>query len=441
VNVAEYRTVEDCLAAIGRIRDSTEQPLQVERLALPIDSVVKIPLPAGAVDAARRCSVRWPAASAPLADFQPTFALYLHAGREADARALAARRLAEIPAAREREREAVLDTIVRGYLAARPARLADAEAMFGELSRMKETLALKLRRMALADRLIEAADNAGDTARARRIAEQAVAINESVTDAERRTKEWTDGDGRLRTFRALTYLSRAESLDSLRRSTAGYLALTRANWAKARGRRDTTSMPDASSRQAPGVEGEYWFAPSDPASGTPSRRVSAPEPARPTKGKVSLVVFLNGPACGRSGEGCLVTFNALKRIQRQLPGLEITLVTQTAGFFDDQEPPPPEQEAELYRKSWLEFNGVPAMLAVTRTEFWRLPEPDRRRIDVETNNIRSFSFGGTYRLNRSEAFLIDRDGTIVKSAPLAYNSERDFGRLAAAMLQRDNPES
>ncbi len=104
----------------------------------------------------------------------------------------------------------------------------------------------------------------------------------------------------------------------------------------------------------------------------------------PRLGKVSLMVSL--PA----GEGMRNIFMEpiivaqIRRLKAKFPDLDILLSYRTQGFFDVVEPPTPAQEAVLADSLWLRFHKLPAILLVEETPFWRLPAPDRRRVDEYT---------------------------------------------------------
>ncbi|MBX6333527.1 MAG: hypothetical protein IRY91_16895, partial [Gemmatimonadaceae bacterium] len=101
VDVAKYATVEECLAAAGRVRfgQQVQEALTVWRDTI-MESYLKSRLdsePAPVVATARRCGARFAEPEAALDGFPLLLRLYLVAGRDSDAQALVARRLAALP--------------------------------------------------------------------------------------------------------------------------------------------------------------------------------------------------------------------------------------------------------------------------------------------------------------------------------------------------------
>ena len=111
----------------------------------------------------------------------------------------------------------------------------------------------------------------------------------------------------------------------------------------------------------------------------------------------------------------------------------LTLVAQTHGYLGAMVPPPPAAEADSLRAWWLEKHHLPGALAVTNTDFWRLQDPDRRRIERTAANKTSYTFGP--RWPAGGAYLVDRSGTIVDVvAPSDASAELRVSRLIAALF-------
>lgn len=153
---------------------------------------------------------------------------------------------------------------------------------------------------------------------------------------------------------------------------------------------------------------------------------------RPTPSAISLIVFLD--RCDSFVLQCLETYATIKRLASEYPELELTLSAQTYGFFFDQKPPAPEEEAKLYQKWWLEFHSLPAALLITETPFWRLSDPDRRRINEEIDNRKNYSFG-SWIVKPQMGVLVDREGTIVYTNILGRTTERRFGELIQVLRE------
>jgi hypothetical protein len=409
VKVANYSIVDECLAAVSRVRAGSErrEVLTLWRDTFPSDPAEALkPAPAPIRETAERCAARFVEPATNLDDFAPLLALYLAAARDSDAVGLIARRLAALPAKSAAARASVADTAVEKFLEAHPARVGAAEEILLHRARAATD---RIERAATYYTLMQAADNAGDTTRARRAAKWLVALADSLTKAERESEafEKLGGNGiggRLVVYSAINQLTGLPTiLDSLRKSTAAFVSLERGVWATVTGERPE-AIPIPIGEHAPRLVADFWF---------PGDAAHAP---RPTPGRVSLIFFVNHSDCITSGQtedaqpACAFLLSELRRLSERFPALEITIVAQTRGFFMYLKPPPPAEEADLTRQ-WLEGVGLKgAVLGVTSTPFWRLPAPDERRINREVPNLTSYAFGKTWQ---GTMLLADQDGIIV----------------------------
>jgi hypothetical protein len=411
--------VEECLAISGRLRDSVEQNGAAWLDTVPLTSLeARASAAAPVAEVAQRCGARFVASSAPLSDFAPLVQLYLLAGRDADAASLISRRLQSVSSGAERERAAVLDTAISAYLSpstpagnvnAQPARLTAGESLVSELGKLT-TAAPWVMRMQAYSKLMDAAQRLDDTACARRAAHGIVTIANSLQSTDRRKNDFAD-NVRGTIYPAHEVLDELAAQDSLRRSTAGFVAIKRANWAKATGESfEAYVFPIG--QQAPPIEADFSF------------HLGDAQVTRPTKGKNALVVFLNELRCVdlTFGPRCFSAYAQLRRLAQRFPELEITLVAMTHGYLGTRPPMPPAAEADTLSHWWMEQDQLPGALMVTATDFWRLPSPDRRRIDRDVANVTHYSFGKNWRvpeLGDAPAFLVDRGGTIVDVSDLA----------------------
>lgn len=419
--VERYVGIEECLGAVGRIRaDVANAEAWIDTLPITPE-ITTAPLAPQVIQTSRTCAARYPVATAPLEDFAPLLNLYLLANLDADAAALVKRRLARIGPKDDRARAAVLDTVAGMYLGepplrvggleAQPARLATAEPYLDELRKLSDSWVVRLRAH---KRMLDAARDAGDTARALRAAEAVLRIASNLTPAERRSEDAILA--MAAGFEAAGVVSARALLDSLRHSTAAYIALQRANWAKVSGERgDALQFPIGQS--APPIEADFWF-----------RRSGSAMP-RPTKGSVGLVVFLDHTSCTGLTGRCYAGYAILHRLIKRFPDLEVTLVAPTAGYVHHLPPPTPADEADTLRSWWLDKHQLPGALAVTKLDFWRLPAPDGRRINREFANKEHYTFGRTWAVNPPELFLVDRDGTIVQTVMLLQDNRREEAGL------------
>jgi hypothetical protein len=254
----------------------------------------------------------------------------------------------------------------------------------------------------------------------------------ALPDADR-TQEWWVRVGRFQAYTGYDYLSTRQQFDSLRTSTTAYAKVVRANWAFANHESVRTIQFPVGSRALP-LQSMFFFPQI-----TETRSAGAPGPAaggstftRPTPGAISLIVFLD--RCDALVLQCLETYATIKRIASQYPELEVTLSAQTYGYFFDQKPPVPQEEANLYQKWWLEFHALPATLTVTETPFWRISDPDRRRIDELIDNRKNYSFG-TWVVRPQMGVLVDGDGTIVYTNTVGRMTERRFRELIQILIK------
>ncbi|HEX6535719.1 MAG TPA: hypothetical protein VF041_14070, partial [Gemmatimonadaceae bacterium] len=431
VQISKYTTVDLCLAAIGRVRGDLyrREALTVRRDTMPQDPRENLkPWPAPVTEAAARCAARFPEATAKLDDFAPLLELYLMAGRDADASALVTRRLAAVPAKSAPERRAVDDSLVRIYLAARPAHLDEAERIL--VARAHEGGTDRMDRMEIYTELMSAAKGAGDTARTRRAARWVVAVADSLTPAERESEKYEKmgggGGGKFVVFSAVQELMGIPvMLDSLRHSTAALVALERSTWATLLQER-LDALPIPTGERAPTITAEYWI---------PSAAGNAP---RPTPGHVSLLTFLDDKDCvtvdpqGDVGDQCVSDLAQLRRLSERFPTLDITIVSGTHGSFVWAPPPTPAEEADMIQ-TWLASYHIPRLtVAVTSTPFWNLPRPDGRRIDKPTQNYTNYTFRKLLKPEGSK-YLVDQDGLIVSAFGLG---ESDLAQFIDVLVHR-----
>jgi hypothetical protein len=434
--IERYTTPEECLAAAWRTRYADLEYGNVWRDTMPLTQAeARAPLPAPVLGLAGRCGARFSADTTPVVDYLPVTMLFLLANRDTEAETLVKRRLAAVPAKARLERAAVLDTVIGIYLAqsnsdpvdganyilAQPARIAMAEPLIKELVGI--TGAPWLRRHDAYVRLLLAARDAGDTARMQWAAKGVIATVAAIPTTDQRSDEYP---GYVRnSFKAMELLAADSLIDSLRRSTASYVALQRANWAKASGERpEALRLPIG--QLAPAVQGDFWFRRPDSAA------------ARPTKGKVALVAFLDHvlgfEECTLGGQ-CYAPAAVLHRVAQRYPDVQITLASRTHGYFSRAEPPTPKAEADTLAHWWLEEHAVPGALAVTATDFWRLPPPDGRRIDRDRANELNYSFGRHWPVEAQSAYLIDRSGIIVGVVNLIRRqADAELTRLLDAIV-------
>lgn len=226
--------------------------------------------------------------------------------------------------------------------------------------------------------------------------------------------DWQDpilGFGRI-VLEAQKYLKRNEITDSLKRSTDAYFTflqhlqeLSSLDWPVSR----KMSSP---------IEGHYWF---------PRK----PSDARPRPGVVSVVLTTGINDCGN----CLGRVMMIQRLQKQFPNVEFTILARTRGYYGMViEPTAPAEEAELIDSAYRKLNQLPATLVVYETPFWKLQDPDRRRVNEAGPNEAMFP---TLLSDKSEIiYLIDRKGEIVYKNSWANHMELQIGKVISALLEQ-----
>ncbi|HEU4642097.1 MAG TPA: hypothetical protein VFS44_06545 [Gemmatimonadaceae bacterium] len=447
VDVGKYTTVEECAAAVLRVKHGMERHERkvVWKDTLPFDPHdLMAPLPEATIATARRCTARYAAATVPVTDFAILFPLYLIADRDADAATLAKRRLAAISTARgtkpasppaaaaKEERTAVLDSVFTFYMDAQPARVSPAESLVVAFDRsVPRPLQagdvhelLKMYGM-LGNQAAKIMDSTTLKARGAR----AVALVDSLSPGELevlKDKFGEDGAGWKATFLGMHMMQAGLGvmLDSLRRSTAAFAAYMGGLWTESTGER-----PEASEypigKTAPRLVGNLL-----------SGKDSAAGPPRPVPGKVNLVVFVDGMCTDvvplpppyhlvTNVQHCYEDMSELRRLAARFPALEITLVDRTRGSYMYLHPQSAAEEASLIAKS-LEAHRVPGTPVISASAFLRVAAPDRRLIPkTEQPNFTAYQFGKIFVPGGGQSLLVDQDGVIVFSG-IGTSAESDW---------------
>jgi hypothetical protein len=437
-HVTRYTHIEDCLAANARVWGSVRhrQELINWRDTVPFNSHEGLePLPPDVSRTAIQCAARFDVAKVEPREFAYAMQLFLDAGRDSDAAILVERRLAAAPAKNVLERGAIVDTAVTLYADAKPARLDAADRLLLQRTKTSSDRVSRLKTYAT---MLIAANTVADSVHASRAAKLIVGVADSLTVADRQSDAYErmrDGfDGSLYIYDAIETLTGVKTrLDSLRKSTEAYGRLERANWARATGERpEALEIPIA--QRATTLTADFWFP------GTASAV------SHPGRGHPSLVVFFEHPDCiGQETTDnasplalCSRRSSELRRIAHRFPTLEIDIVASTHGQFMYLPPTAPAEEAALTKQLVDSLHIPGAILGVTTTPFWRLPDPDSRRIDKELPNTAHYTFGKTMKVGSGSVFLVDSDGLIAVAWRVR---EEELGQFIELLLQRQNKES
>ncbi|HEX6052442.1 MAG TPA: hypothetical protein VFZ21_24430, partial [Gemmatimonadaceae bacterium] len=412
VDVARYETVEECYAAVFRVRQNETKRARypVWKDTLPWTTEEEMAGESAAlVETARRCAARYAGASAPLEDLHLLVPIFLTAQRYTDVAALVQRRVDTMLAAKRARGDSVqfridsalasfaLDTLAHHYRVARPQALPLIDSLERTLRRtstrpLRAPTAHAL--LLLNSVMMGVRMERGDTVGGRTSAAHIMALVDSLPAAQRPRLEEIVGAENLV---ATVYLARRvlagrrAELDSLRLSTAAYLRLQLALWTDASGG-TPEPIPFPIGRQAAPLVGMV------PGGDSTVKR--------PVAGKVNLVVFLDElctdvrhdlyPLTDPEFNECAPIAGMLRRMASTFPALEITLVDRTRGSFSYLAVTSPTEEAKLRRESWV-AHRAPGTLVVAATDFFRLPEPDRRRIDrPNPPNVTPYTFGRTW---------------------------------------------
>lgn len=431
--IAHYTHIEDCLAANARVWTSVLRRRDTNEWhdTMPFDPHEGLePLPPEVSRTAKRCAARFDVAKVEPHEFAYAMQLFLAADRDSDAAALVEHRLSALPASKTIERGAIVDTAVMLYAGAKPVRLDAAEQLL--LHRAK-TSSDRVSRLKTYATMLIAANNVADSVHATRAAKLIIGVADSLTVADRQSdafERMRDGyDGSLYIYDAIEALTGLKTrLDSLRKSTEAYGKLERANWALATGERpEALEIPIA--QRATALTADFWYP------GTASAE------AHPGRGHVSLVVFLEHTGCigqGSTDEAnptpeCIMRAAELRRIAQRFPTLEIDIVASTHGQFMYLPPTSPAEEAALTKQLVDSLHIPGAIVGVTTTPFYRLPDPDSRRIDKELPNSKNYTFGKTWRVGSGSMFLVDSDGLIADAWRVR---EEELGQFIELLMQR-----
>ncbi len=415
VDVSVYTTVDQCTGATARV-DSSSLSRLVPKDTAPLGAVdVLGALPPDVIETAKRCVAKYRAEDVDLSAALPWIRLYLQAGRDADAKRVAERRLSSLDkstdSTSEAKRAQVTSEIASAFLRAVPARLTDAVQFVEDLQRMGSPVwPVRLKTAALQ---LSIARIANDTARSRQAADWVMDIQRALSSTDRQSDEYREQLQLI--MRAQHYLNHSLGLDSLRKSTSTYIAFqkTLANQINA-------NLPRLGTN-APAIASDFWFP-------------GPPRTSFPTPGHVTLLLA-QGPKDEfyRGHELAAV----LRRYQKRFPNVDIVITRYTKGYFWHAEPPTPQEEAKYLDYLMRTDYGFPGTLAVETTDFWRLPSPDRRRINDATANRTAYG---------DHFWIIDRNGTVVFYLPEVSairervsslrTFEQDIADLIAILIQQ-----
>jgi len=450
VDISAYQTVEECRAAVRRVREAVRVRAFHETLVWQDTALLhrehdEEPVAADVGETARRCLTGFrDARTAPVEEFRFLVPLYLLAGWDDQARILADRRFEGV-ADSTQEYAAVVDTLLdiyRGSAAQDPGLGINTRVDLIDDLTVRRVAAIpdRVRRLFALWKTTSGSITEGrvDTARIERIASRIVALVDSLDEDERR-RVWEEasllgmGEEQSERIGNVVQYSTQTFMDSLASSTEEYVRARRNLWARTTGQPPETYQGGSPiGEKAPEIIADYWLG---------CEENCGP---RPVPGRVNLIVFLGRNHCTGVANSevdlvdrCARVLVPLRRLMARFPALEVTIISNTDGYFGYlKEDITPEEEARLTRE-WLDSFGIDAPLAVVNTESWRISEHDRRRVPVPDANVENYSFGRTTAPEMYGTYLVDGDGIVVHERQANRHSEVEYARMIEVLLERD----
>ncbi|MHB2035050.1 MAG: hypothetical protein ACYCVE_17015, partial [Gemmatimonadaceae bacterium] len=387
VQLADYHVVDQCLAATSRVKGDVEHRGWTNPWAdtLPLDPHARLAPQAPPITRVARACLSGLARGAVTAkDYQLRLRLDLEAGHDSAAVTLVN---AQLEAAHGKDapvHDSIVAIALTEYQQAQPLRMALEERLIRQ-----SPPRIKWRRLAAFVTIAGASMSTGDTARLRRYANDAMTLADSMEPSDYQTLaasfKMSVANARRLTLtmggilaNAILGTSRA-ALDTLRESTPAYARFMRAIWPKALG--PAPPKYQVMGKPAPPLSADFWM---------PG---AAGQHARPTPGRVSLVVLMHHGDC-QHGESigmiqtgdpsvpgrCFRIAAILHRLAARFPKLQITTIAPTQGQFVYDLTDSAKAEAAQFDRQMAAYHWPGTWGMVTRP-FWRLPDPDDRRID------------------------------------------------------------
>ena len=394
-NYAHYTIPQECVVAVARVTDSAQFQQRLDTLPYSASD----PLPAAAVETARRCAANFTAAGVDTNSLPALRDLALAANDDSLAVRAVDRQSALSRGRPDSVRAQILIDAMFASANAKPVRIQLARHFMAQLDQLgpRVSLARLNARSILGQALTnEMKDLAGMLELAKEAADIAQHAPPDVRAAN--PQGWQMADN-------LVHLTDV-FVTSMRDGPAAALEEM-----KARGWNTGTPL----GLRAAAIASPYWF----------NRPDQAP---RPGVGKLALVVFVD-PACG---DGCFPGYATLRRVARRHPELEITLVAGTHGHVGRRLTPNASDEAPLARQYLLDYHQLPGALAVDSTPFFRLPAPDGRIVPVASPNQVAYgtSLGAGLLLSY---YMVGPDGIIDFYGGVSPQQEKQMDAEIAAI--------
>lgn len=413
-DAVNYKSVYSCLSATRRVALSSSEQM-VDRDTLPVSpsGLLRV-LPAESKEVATRCTEDVRFDTIPRKQHSAWIALLLQADRDSKAAELVSLMLSLEPDTTEfdysegsqsnanvdkdKKHQALVNRVAaQRYLEAVPSRLDAAWNHIGELDSLGDAERWT-QRFDLARSLLQHALESGDSNYVRKAANKIVEIADGLR-TERSQPLFQQRRGVV--IAAKKMLNQDAEMDSLKKSTESYVALHKSVLAE-------FDLSDRYLGQAmKPLEGEFRF----PAA------IEAP-----VAEKVN-VVLVDGMQSWPLNQ----VYPMLRRLKNKYPDIEVVHSIRTMGHFNGA-PLEPQEEAETRRKFVQEFLDMPFSLVVENTSFWRLPDPDKRRVNEITPNAEEYG---------DRLWLVDKEGTIVYYGARNRSQEEDLDRMIGVLIERE----
>lgn len=435
VDIKSYTDPEACIAAGDRVTKYYTPITEFIRDTMPYSfDEVKEPYRPEAIEIARRCSENFRIDSVDIEDAQVWLKLFLMAGRESAAKEIIDLKLQLTKKQSPRNYASAADSFAAVYLAHKAPRLSEAALMLEKAFEVDTVHFTSLERLRSSLSLFTVAERVGenDTAsfwanRSAEMFEKLSLADKSKLRSELITTQYINN--------ALSFISKEERFDSLRVSTESYINFY-ASLIEAYFKLDAKPFLHPMGLRAPRLRGEFWFTSED---NSKLYKKYKEQLNVSVTGDPALIVFINREDCNSLMlHRCSEYFAVLRRLNEAFPDLQIALVSQTYGWFDNLGPLKPEEEAEKYAEEWLGFYRIKANLVVSETPHFFLPDRDERRINLSVENAEEYGLGFEGGLIKSiHAVLVDKEGVVVGSVPLSRFREKYLREMIEILFKRN----
>lgn len=411
---------EGCYSAINRIKKRIYNHNNVW-----LDTVLYNPkeayLPSNdsLIREANKCLSMLAMDSIPNKDADMWAEMYLAANRDDDADAVFFR---QYPHLEDSSLYDLFRVHTRVYKTARPIRVDRVKKLYSYAMEQLPADSV-FYRAALLNDIINLAYDAGDSAAVESLTKDLVGLAGSMS---RSLEESVYGHlVKIAAYGAFRKWKQHERMDSLAIGTSSYINLEKAHWENFF---PDLTKPATNIKVAP-LHADYWFSGVANSNNDSVSYEYKDSGAWPIPGQPAMLFFLSGGchddkihsgskgldrANPPFGQQCWTPIAMIKLLKREFPELNITVVVATHGNVGQAKPMSPQEEADLLADYFLGFHRLPINLAVMKTDFIRVPAPDRRRIDVSSE----VDENDTLAINNpvahiGNALLVDRDGIAV----------------------------